>query len=107
MGPDEPPLKVEKAPDSERLQIVINTTSMLLEKAKGLRPKEQEAAVAFVFKYGLALTAMGLLDAAKSTKDWESDDALCRQKIEETARGVARVIVPLCLSLPQKLPKHK
>ena len=32
-----------------------------------MRPKEEAAAVEFVFKYGLALTAMGLLDAVKKT----------------------------------------
>jgi hypothetical protein len=72
-----------------------------------MRPKEEEVAVAFVFKYGLALTAMGLLDAAKKTDDWKTDEAGCRQRIQETTIGIARVIVPLCLSLPKKLPKQK
>lgn len=106
-GPDEPPLTIEKIPDTERLQLVLNKTSRLLEDAKKMRPKEEEAAVAFVFKYGLALTAMGLLDAAKKTEAWKADEASCRQQIEGTAVGIARVIVPLCLSLPKKLPKQK
>jgi len=106
-GPDEPPLTIEKIPDTERLQLVLNKTSRLLEDAKNMRPKEEEAAVAFVFKYGLALTAMGLLDAAKKTEAWKADEASCRQQIEGTAVGIARVIVPLCLSLPKKLPKQK
>jgi hypothetical protein len=106
-GPDEPPLTIEKVPGTERLQLVLNTTSRLLEDAKKMRPKEEEVAVAFVFKYGLALTAMGLLDAAKKTDDWKTDEAGCRQRIQETTIGIARVIVPLCLSLPKKLPKQK
>jgi hypothetical protein len=106
-GPDEPPLTIERVPNTERLQLVLNTTSRLLEDAKKMRPKEEEAAVAFVFKYGLALTAMGLLDAAKKTEAWKDDEAGCRQRIQETTIGIARVIVPLCLSLPKKLPKQK
>jgi hypothetical protein len=106
-GPDEPPLTIEKIPNTERLQLVLNTTSQLLEDAKKLRPKEEEAAVAFVFKYGLALTAMGLLDSAKKGEEWKSDESGCRARIQESAKGIARVIVPLCLSLPKKLPKAK
>jgi hypothetical protein len=106
-GPEEPPLTIEKIPNTERLQLVLNTTSNLLEAAKKLRPKEEELAVAFVFKYGLALTAMGLLDSAKKTEEWKTDEAGCRARIQETAKGIARVIVPLCLSLPKKLPKAK
>ena len=106
-GPEALPLTIEKVPNTERLQLVLNKTSRLIEDAKKLRPKEEEAAVAFVFKYGLALTAMGLLDAAKKTELWKTDEAGCRERIEETAVGIARVIVPLCLSLPKKLPKQK
>lgn len=106
-GPDEPPLTIEKIPNTERLQLVLNTTSQLLEDAKKLRPKEEEVAVAFVFKFGLALTAMGLLDSMKKTDEWKSDEAGCRARIQESAKGIARVIVPLCLSLPKKLPKTK
>jgi hypothetical protein len=106
-GPDEPPLTIEKIPNTERLQLILNTTSKLLEDAKKMRQKEEELAVAFVFKYGLALAAMGLLDTAKKTEAWKNDEAGCRRGIEETAKGIARVIVPLCLSLPKKLPKSK
>jgi hypothetical protein len=106
-GPEALPLTIEKIPNTERLQLVLNKSSRLLEDAKKLRPKEEEAAVAFVFKYGLALTAMGLLDAAKKTELWNTDEAGCRQRIQDTAVGIARVIVPLCLSLPKKLPKQK
>jgi hypothetical protein len=106
-GPDEPPLTIEKIPNTERLQLVLNTTSQLLEDAKKLRQKEEEVAVAFVFKYGLALTAMGLLDSMKKTDEWKADEAGCRARIQESARGIARVIVPLCLSLPKKLPKTR
>jgi len=106
-GPDEPPLTIEKVPNTERLQLVLNTTSGLLEQAKVLRPKEEAPAVEFVFKYGLALTAIGLLDSIKKTEEWSRDEAACRGRIEESAKGIARVIVPLCLSLPKKLPKVK
>lgn len=106
-GPTEPPLTIEKVPNTERLQLVLNRTSQLLTDAKKLRPKEEEAAVAFVFKYGLALTAMGLLDSAKKTDEWKSDESGVRARIQESAKGIARVIVPLCLSLPKKLPKVK
>jgi hypothetical protein len=61
--------------------------------------------VEFVFTYGLALVAMGLLDAAKKSEEWEKDEAICRERIQQAAAGVARVIVPLCLTLPKKLAK--
>lgn len=104
-APDDPPLTIEKIPNTDRLQLVLNTGSDLLAAAKKMRPPEEEAAVVFVFKYGLALTAMGLLDSAKSTVEWKNDEASCREQIQKTAIGIARVIVPLCLSLPKKLPK--
>jgi hypothetical protein len=106
-GPDEPPLTIERIPNTDRLQLVLNTTSHLLEDAKKMRPKEEELAVVFVFKYGLALTAMGLLDSMKKTEEWQTDEGGCRSKVQEAAKGIARVIVPLCLSLPKKLPKPK
>ena len=105
--PHDPPLTIERIPNTERLQLVLNTASHLLDDAKKMRPKEEELAVAFVFKYGLALTAMGLLDSAKKSDAWKSDEDGCRRRIEESAVGIARVIVPLCLSLPKKLPKPK
>ena len=64
-GPDYPPITIERVPNTNRLQLAINKDSHLLAEAKNLRPKGEEAAVEFVFKYGLALVAMGLLDAAK------------------------------------------
>ena len=106
-GPDAKPLRIEKIPNTERLQLILNTTSRQMADAKTMRPKSEEPAVEFVFKYGLALTAMGLLDAAKKSDEWQSDDSRCRQRIEESAKGIARVIVPLCLSLPKKIPKLK
>jgi hypothetical protein len=106
-GPNEPPLTIERIPNTERLKLLLYTTSQLLIDAKNMRPKEEEPAVAFVFKYGLALAAMGLIDTAKKTEKWKTDEEGCRRRIEETAVGIARVIVPLCLSLPKKLPKHK
>ena len=104
-GAEKPPLTIEKVPTTGLLQLVLNTTNALLVEAKGKLPKEEEAAVAFVFKYGLALVAMGLLETAKKSEQWKQDEAGCRKRIEETTTGVARVIVPLCLSLPKKLPK--
>jgi hypothetical protein len=104
-GPDDPPITIEKVPNTERLKLLVNKGSRLLSEAKSLRPPEEEAAVEFVFKYGLALAAMGLLDASKKTPEWTNDEAGCRKSIEQSAAGIARVIVPLCLSLPKKLPK--
>ena len=92
-------------PNTERFKLLLNRQSRLLSEAKNLRPAEEEAAVAFVFKYGLALTVMGLLDAVKKTPEWAKDEAGCRERIQQSAAGIARVIVPLCLSLPKKLPK--
>lgn len=106
-GPDAPPLTITSVPNTDRLMLLLNVESSLLVQAKAMRPKEETAAVEFVFKYGLALAAMGLLDRVKRTEEWKTDQAGCRQQIEETAAGIARVIVPLCLSLPKKLPKQK
>lgn len=105
-GPDDPPLTIEKVPNTDRLKLLVNKGSRLLSEAKHLRPPEEEAAVEFVFKYGLALTAMGLLDTVKRTPEWTTDEAGCREHIQRSAAGIARVIVPLCLSLPKKLPKR-
>jgi hypothetical protein len=104
-GPDDPPITIEKAPNTDRLKLVVNKGSRLLLEAKSRWPPEEEAAVEFVFKYGLALTAMGLLDSVRKTTEWTEDEAGSRSNIEKSAAGVARVIVPLCLSLPKKLPK--
>ena len=106
-GPDAPPLTIQPVPQSTRLKLLLNVDSALLERAKKMRPPEESAAVEFVFKYGLALTVMGLLDSAKKTEEWTADQATCRKRIEESAAAIARVIVPLCLSLPNKLPKSK
>jgi hypothetical protein len=104
-GPEDPPITVERVPQTQRLQLAVNKGSRLLQEARDLRPKAEEAAVEFVFKYGLALIAMGLLDAAKKTPEWEKDEAACRENIQVAAAGVGRVIVPLCLTLPKRLPK--
>jgi hypothetical protein len=48
---------------------------------------------------------MGLIDAAKKTTEWSTNEVECREQISKSATGVARVIVPLCLTLPKKLPK--
>ena len=104
-GPDEPPLTVERNPTNDRLQLLLNIESKLLEDARQMRPAEEVAAVDFVFKYGLALIAMGLLESVTKTAEWENDEPGCRERIQITASGIARVIVPLCLSLPAKIPK--
>ncbi len=106
-GPDDPPITIEKEPGSQRLKLLVNRGSRLLAEAKALRPPEEAVAVEFIFKYGLALTAMGLLDAMKKTPEWASNEADCRERVQQSAAGIARVIVPLCLSLPKKLPKMK
>jgi hypothetical protein len=106
-GPDAPPLTITQIPNTDRLKLLLNVESNLLVQAKAMRPKEEAMAVEFVFKYGLALTSMGLIDAAKKTEEWKTDQAACRKRIEDTTVGIARVIVPLCLSLPSKLPKTK
>jgi hypothetical protein len=104
-GPEALPIVVDKLPATERLQLQVNVDSHLLTQARLLRPPEEAAAVEFVFKYGLALIAMGLLDAAKKTEEWSANEVECRERISKAAAGVARVIVPLCLTLPKKLPK--
>ena len=92
-------------PNTNRLQLAVNKESKLLEQAKLLKKPEEVPAVEFVFKYGLALIAMGLLENAKQTQEWKTNEEQCRKNIQEHCAGVARVIVPLCLTLPQKLPK--
>lgn len=106
-GPDAPPITIEPVPQTDRLKLLLNVDSALLVQAKAMRDPEEEAAVEFVFKYGLALTVMGLLDSAKKTEEWKVDQAAYRQRIQDSATAIARVIVPLCLSLPNKLPKSK
>jgi hypothetical protein len=104
-GPEHPPITIDKVPGTMRLRLAVNTESRLLAEAKDLRPPEEAAAVEFIFKYGLALIAMGLLDSAKKTAEWATDEVGCRERIAKSAVGVGRVIVPLCLTLPKKLPK--
>lgn len=103
-GPDDPPIEVGKKPNSDQLILIVNKGSKLLEEAKALRGRNEHAAVEFVFKYGLALVAMGLIDDAKKTAEWKTNEAACREKIGIAAKGIGRVIVPLCLTLPNKLP---
>jgi hypothetical protein len=104
-GLDGLPLAIQKVPGTGRLQLAVNKESRFLEQAKLLRSKEEVRSVEFVFKYGLALIAMGLLETVKQTEAWKINEEFCRKNIEEHCAGVARVIVPLCLTLPQKLPK--
>ena len=104
-GPDAPPITVEKVAGTTRLQLQVNVESQLLVEAKAMRRPEEAVAVEFVFKYGLALVAMGLLDSAKKTPEWVENEVGVRERISKSAAGVGRVIVPLCLTLPKKLPK--
>ncbi|MDA9522598.1 hypothetical protein XI06_20510 [Bradyrhizobium sp. CCBAU 11434] len=104
-GPDAMPLTIEKEPNTNRLVLAVNRDSKLLEQAKNLKKPEEVPAVEFVFKYGLALIAMGLLENVKHTDEWKNNEEQCRKNIQDHCAGVARVIVPLCLTLPQKLPK--
>ena len=104
-GPDGEPIVLAKVPGTTRVQLQINVDSHLLVEAKSMRSPAEAAAVEFVFKYGLALIAMGLLDSAKKTDEWAKDENGVRDRISKSAAGVGRVIVPLCLTLPKKLPK--
>jgi len=104
-GPEGLPLTIEKVPNTNRFQLAVNKESKLLDQAKLLKKPEEVPAVEFVFKYGLALIAMGLLENAKQTHEWKEKEEQCRKNIQEHCAGIARVIVPLCLTLPQKLPK--
>lgn len=103
--PDDPPITIEKNPKTSALELHVNRNSQYLDRAREMRPEKEREAVDFVFKYGLALTVMGLIDAAKKTDDWKENEGACRDRIHAAAVGIARVIVPLCLSLPAKLPK--
>jgi hypothetical protein len=104
-GPDAPPIVVDRPPGGDRLQLQVNVESRLLVEAKLMRAPTEAPAVEFVFKYGLALIAMGLIDAAKKTEQWNTNESECREEISKSAAAVGRVIVPLCLTLPKKLPK--
>ena len=104
-GPEASPITVEKVPGTKRLQLQVNVDSHLLAEAKLLRPPAEAVAVEFVFKYGLALIAMGLLNLAKKTTEWSTNVVECREQISKSAAGVGRDVVPLCLTLPQKLQK--
>jgi hypothetical protein len=103
--PIDPPITIETNPKTQALELHVNENSEHLERARDMRSPSEREAVDFVFKYGLALTVMGLIDAAKKKGDWKEDEAGCRQRIQQAAIGIARVIVPLCMSLPSKLPK--
>jgi hypothetical protein len=87
-GPDEPPLTIEKVPNSERMKLLINPGSRRLIEAKSLRPPGEAAAVEFVFKYGLALITMGLLDTATKTDDWKTDPDKIRDGISKSSAGI-------------------
>ncbi len=101
----DPPIEVNRDPKKDVLEIHINTKAQAMNQAKAKRPPEEAAGVAFVFKYGLALIAMAMIDQARSTRLWIEDEAGCRENIGKTVSGLSRVIVPLCLHLPKKLPK--
>lgn len=106
-GPESRPLEIERVPDSDKMKLLLNTDSQLLENAISSRPKEEKPAVEFIFKYGLALIALSLIDAAKKTEEWKADQAAIQTQIERMVAGAAKVIVPLCLSLPKKIPTDR
>lgn len=101
----EPPITIERDPKTDVLEILLNTKAADLDYAKGKRLPQEAAGVEFVFKYGLALIAMALIDAERTTEEWTEDEVKCRKRIASTTSALARVIVPLCLNLPKKLPK--
>ena len=90
--PDDPPITIEKVPNTEHFKLLLNRQSRLLSEAKRLRAVEEEAAVAFVFKYGLALTVMGLLDAMKKTPDWATNAAGCRDRIQHITGYISTLV---------------
>lgn len=105
--PTDPPITILRNPSTNRLELLLNVNSELLTQARELRKSSEHPAVDWVFKYGLALVVMGLLDQARNTQEYKDKETEVHDRIAEQARGVARVIVPLCLSLPGKLPKQK
>lgn len=107
LGESARPLVIMQNPVTKKLQLVLNTTSSELAAAKASRAKEEEPAVSFVFKYGLALAAMSLLEHAKQSPKWAVNETECRDEVQAAVAGLARVIVPIALSLPKKLPKAK
>ncbi|MFN8694936.1 MAG: hypothetical protein ACK5YB_04325 [Burkholderiales bacterium] len=104
-GPDQLPLEVKRPPNKERLELLLNTSSKYLAEAIQQHSQEEELAVTFVFKYGLALAAMGQIEAIKQTPLWKTNETECLEQVNAATAGLARVIVPICLSLPKNLPK--
>jgi hypothetical protein len=104
-GPDKPPISIERDPRTTRLVIYINTDSPLRAAARNMRPASEQAAVDFIYKYGLALATMGLLDHERHTPHWKENEPDCRERIALQMNGLARVIVPLCMSLPKNIPR--
>lgn len=100
----EPAISVNRTPKDE-LQILVNMKAEALNDAKMKRPPEESAAVEFVYKYGLALIVMAMVESEKDTSEWAEDEAGIRESIGDRVSGLARVIVPLCLTLPNKIPK--
>lgn len=101
----DPPITVERDPERDVLQILFNRKAASFTEAKLRRPAEEEPAVHFVFKYGLAFLAMAMIEDALGTDDWKEDEPDVRSRIGQRASALAKVIVPLCLDLPKKLPK--
>ena len=75
------PIVLDKVPNTNMVQLQINVDSHLLVEAKSMRPPADAGAVEFVFKYGLALIAMGLLNSAKRTDEWTEDEVGARERI--------------------------
>ncbi len=104
-APGDPPITIEKNTENELLELHVNMKSEFLERAIAARSEREKDAVEFVFTYGLALAVMGMLDAVRNTDAWKSDPATCKDGIHRAGYGLARIIVPLSLSLSSKLPK--
>lgn len=103
--PTDPPITIEKQPTSGLLELHVNRNSELLTAAKDQRGAKERDGVEFVFRWGLGLAVMGMIDAAKRSGEWKANEAIARDRIRDAATGIARVIAPLCLALPKKIPK--
>ena len=67
-----------------------------LHRGEGTEVRVEEAAVHFVFKFGLL-----------GTDEWKEDEPEARSRIGFRISELSKVIVPLCLNLPRKLPKNR
>ncbi|MCC6574621.1 MAG: hypothetical protein IT462_12630 [Planctomycetes bacterium] len=104
LSPDDPPIKIVKKPESEVYVMFFNKKSALLENIAKTRPPEERKRVEFVFKWGLALVCMSLIDHKKQQGILDSQGV---EDISKASFAIGKVIVPICLTLPEKLPSLK